>query len=169
MLKVSRELSLDPTLARFLRSDYGASGLNAILKAAWQKVGEYWHQHFREEHFKNSAMSRYGYTPRRGESGSGRPFKGSYTQKKLAIKKHTRPLVWSGESMRRMEQRDVRARKDGVRIHLHAPVFNFHPAMGRVDMAREMTRVTDAEFRELETVFDEHVDNAINALVSGGR
>lgn len=125
MLKVTKNLAMNPTIARWVRSDYGASAFNAILREAWQKVGEFWHDNFRLEHFKNSAMSRYGYTPRRGENGSGRPFKGSYTAKKLKSKGHTKPLVYTGESMRRTEQRDIRPTRDGVRIHLHAPLFNF--------------------------------------------
>lgn len=147
-----------------VRLRYDSESLRAILKAAWRKVGEYWHENFRLEHFKNSAMSRYNYTPRRGESGSGFGFKGSYTKGKMKKFGHTKPLVYTGQSMHATALRDIRPRHDGVKIHLHAPLFNFRPKGGRIDLNLEMTALTAGEVEQLSRVFNEHLQAEIDQI-----
>ena len=57
----------------------------------------------------------YRYAKRSGERGSGRKFRGSYTERKLKLFGHTRPLELSGEGKRlALYQRNIAATRDKV-------------------------------------------------------
>src|SRR5687767_8112515 len=94
-----------------------AKQLYDIQRGCFGKIGNYWHQTHLPEHFKNSAKSRYPevYKPRRRERDNEHPkgFHRSYTGKKLRRFGHTLPLVFTGESRRLAQIRDVRATSKG--------------------------------------------------------
>jgi len=123
---------------------------NGFKKHAFFKAGVFWHRLLRPKHFTNRGATEYGYTPREGERGSGRRFKNSYTAAKLKARGHTRPLVWSGQSLALSQQRRIYATSKGVRVTMPVRAFNFRPKNSNVDMAREFTAHTPAE-RELIT------------------
>jgi len=78
----------------------GKRHINNAMRRTLYAVGVRWVRRYLKLHFGNRATRRYGYAPRSGEAGSGRPFRGSYTQRKLKSQGHTRPLEHSGEGKR---------------------------------------------------------------------
>jgi len=128
------------------------------------KVGETWWREYLPIHFSTRARRRYNYRPRDGESGSGRPFKGSYAELKVnrgevagavAIGEN-KPLVFTGRSRERATgQKNIRAvaksfQEYRAEVVIHTPALNF------VDGARqELLASTPQEESELERVFAE--------------
>lgn len=133
--------------------------LNNILKACWQHIGTYWHQHFRAKHFTRAGASEYGYAPR------------SYRYERYKRRKrgHTNPLEWSGVSKIRTMGLDVRATFRGCKVVLHAPVLNFKRPNMRADMRKEMTVISDREKRELVNQFGYEFRRQTAALRYRGR
>lgn len=132
--------------------------LNAhVLKPAYHDIGVYWHTHYRKKHFTHAGASEYGYTPRKGDRGSGRRFKGSYTAKKIRKWGHSKPLIWTGESERLTRIRDVRATSKGCRVVLKANKLNFRSRHTEIRMREEMTRISRREARELTKILGEQV------------
>lgn len=116
--------------------------LNNIIKAANRDMGIFWWRMMRPKHFTHAGAREYGYTPRKGERGGGRPFRGSYTAKKLRAFGHTKPLVFSGESKKLAGIRDVRATFKKTRVVIHARALNFRSAGSQVDMPAEMIAIS---------------------------
>lgn len=136
---------------------------NAALRKAFSFIGESWHNRFKMEKFKDSATRKYGLSPRSGEPGSGRAFKGSYTQRKLRRGSNgqtnaigeTKPFVWSGLSRnnarasRKVVAKAVRGYGSADCI-INAPTLNLRPKGGRINLREEFERVTEEERRTLE-------------------
>lgn len=128
---------------------------NRIFSIVHFEIGREWHRRFKPLHFGNSATTRYGYGRRSGESGNmpAKGFNQSYTGRKLAIKKHTRPLEWSGDSMRSvMASNTIRATRFGVTVAMHAPNLNYRNPHSQIDMRAELTRVLPEENAHLAKV-----------------
>lgn len=138
--------------------------LPPMLKAGFARCGKFWHGTYREKHFTKRGAREYGYTPRKGERGSGRGFHSSYTARKLREKGHTLPLVWSGESRSYTRVRDVRATSTRVRVVMRAPKLNYRHPASQINMRDEMTRVSIAERNELIRVFDRDLDRRTNSM-----
>ena len=105
-----------------------------------------WLARFLPIHFTKRGATIYKYQPRAGEKGSNRPFKGSYTQRKLRRRGHTRPLedTGRGKSDAFSNQRVTSTRKRASAV-MRAPVFNFRP-----HMVREITTVLESENDQLD-------------------
>ena len=129
---------------------------NAAKKVAWTQLGIYWHKALRPKHFTQRGATEYGYTARAGQRGSGKAFRRSYQGQKLKIKGHTRPLVYSGDSQKLTRLRIVRPlpKGRGVRVPLRAPALNFSPKGGRLNMAAEMTTISQPEGIILTRLFN---------------
>lgn len=129
-----------------------------IQKASFFKIGTHWHRAYLPLHFKNAAMTRYPgvYQPRQGQRGNEHPkgFNRSYTGRKLRRFGHTLPLVYTGESRRLANIRDVRATSNGSRVVIHARKFNFKNPHSRINMREEITVINAAEENDLGGVFD---------------
>lgn len=151
---------------RFTAGSPGAK----LLKASFFKIGVHWHREFLPEHFKNSAMSRYpdAYRPRKGERGNPHPrgFEKSYTGRKLRRFGHTRPLVYTGESRRLANIRDVRATMKGNRVVIHARTLNRKNKHSQINMREEATVINAAEERVLAGVFDTTLQRGIDVLMT---
>jgi hypothetical protein len=161
-------------MGRFFRVDVKGTGIlskrlgkrtfnNQVLKPSYQDIGVRWHVDYRKKHFTHGATREYNYTPRKGEAGSGRRFKGSYTAKKLAAKGHTKPLVYTGESERLTRLRDVRATFKGARVVLKANKLNFRAKNSRINMRREMTTISNAEAEHLTRYLQDRVTMRMNS------
>jgi hypothetical protein len=137
---------------------------NRALRVAFTWIGDAWHKLYKMLKFTNAATNKYGLHPRMGEPGSGRPFKGSYTQAKLKRRRNgqgvqaigeTKPFVWSGKS-----RSDAKASRKVVATAargfgkadciINAPTLNLTPKGGRIKQREEFERVTDEERRHLE-------------------
>ena len=144
------------------------TGVLAIGRNAMREVGRFtmhavallWWTQFLPFHFMRTAINRYGYKPRAGDFGSGRPFKGSYTQAKVLRRRNgqgvrsigeNRPFVWSGQSRERALSSPnitVKARSfsdyEG-RVVINAPTLNFVP-----NARQEILAGTSDEANDLE-------------------
>ena len=87
---------------------------NKVLKGALGRMGTGWHSLYMPRKFEPSAVCRYGYRPRSI----------GYNKRKLRIKGHKNPLVWSGRSKRLTSIRKVRATSKGSRVIMNAPQLN---------------------------------------------
>lgn len=138
--------------------------LNRVLRLAYDSIGKRWHTEFRPIHFTRRAIGRYGYTPRKGDTGSGRAFRGSYTAQKLRKFKHTLPLVWSGDSRLLSRLRDVRSTAKGARVVMRVPTLNLRPATGTINMREELATITQPEAAALATTFAAVMERSIGKI-----
>jgi hypothetical protein len=139
-----------------------AKEFHAYRREAWLAVGNYWHDHFRAKHFTKAGAREYGYQQRSGEGLSGKAFWKSYTGRKQKYRGHSDPLVYSGRSRERSQQRTLRAVSRGPRsylqIRINAPALNFRRTVkGKLtpDMVSEMQTISKAEKTELVKVHDD--------------
>ncbi len=135
------------------------SRLNELLKAAYLRMGEYWHERFREKHFTAQGGREYGYGARSGERlhrGSKR-WKRSYAGRKYSRSGgNPRPLVWSGETEILSRIKNVTATKNSCTVRLRTPKLNYRP-----QLRDEMTRVTQQEERSLLRVFRDNLRQSL--------
>lgn len=142
----------DPRITRL-----GAAGIKPreakrIVRRANKSVPINWIGTYLPRHFGNQATRRYRYTPRAGERGSGRRFKGSYTDHKLKTYGHTRPLEYTGQARRGTETNN-RASSTVNRATAHLPGargLNRRYRGSKINMVEELTRVLEEENQELD-------------------
>lgn len=149
------------------------SKFNEVMRNAWQRVGEYWHQNYLGLHFGPGAKQRYGYIDRSGEGSrmtySTKAKNGSvelseqrkYTQRKHDRFGHSDPLEFTGRSRRATRQLDVRATRNGARVVLHAPAFNFKNLHSPINMADEVRAILPEEFRQLEIIMMRKIEQQL--------
>lgn len=124
---------------------------NEIHRQTALEMGDHWFHNFRAKHFTTAGASEYGYTPRQGERGNAglKGFRRSYTGRKLRLKGHTRPLVYSGQSENLTKIKDVRAtatkEEAKGRVVIHAPTFNRKGKGSRCDMRAEIQTISAPE------------------------
>lgn len=132
---------------------------NEILRDGWFSIGRMWHRLYVPRHFTKAGAREYRYTPRKGESGSGRRFKGSYVARKIKRWGHALPLVWTGESRALAKYAVFRANKKRVKVQMPGlRKLNFRPRGGRINMVAEMQTVSDYERRKLEVELERFID-----------
>ena len=126
-----------------------------FMTPAMAEAGHHWAQKIVPKHFTYAAKSEYNYLPRRGESGSGRGFKNSYTAKKLAKFGHTLPLVYSGELRESTRVYRVRATSKSVTVTLpDARKANWRHPNSKIDMAAELSAVSGLDLDVLTNVIN---------------
>lgn len=139
--------------------------INQIVRSGMSKVGHTWRANYLPEHFTKRGARKYNYKPRAGETGSGRRFKGSYAQRKLRDKSHSRPLVFTGRgAAEALASRKVVAKATGKKASVTVPLprkFNFRPKGGRIHMGRELTTTTRDEDMALEKVLVEQIEHKL--------
>lgn len=138
--------------------------INQILKEGYRLIGIYWQKHLLPKHFTHAGAREYGYTPRKGEAGSGRKFRGSYTFKKLQRQGHTKPLVYTGASEQAAKGGRVTSTSKGVRVTVPARALNFKPPRSNINMRQEVTRISDAEAETLTRLLGKFVERRLNQL-----
>lgn len=138
--------------------------LRTILRQAFEAMGVEWHQTMRPKHFTKAGAREYAYTPRKGDTGSGTRFTNSYTQRKIRKFGHANPLVYTGESRRMSELRDIRATSKGVRVVMRTPRLNYKNKHSEVNAREELTRVTPREIQRLQAVFDERMQTLLDRI-----
>lgn len=141
------------------------SALNNARKKAWADVAEYHHEHLTPKRFTTEHARAAGYTKRKGENlpRGSRRFKRSYTGRKLRIKGHTLPLVWSGDTRRAVRFASISSTaKEGRAAYRGANKLNFRHPKSQVRAAEEFRRHTNAEAVELARVFDRRLDHYLS-------
>lgn len=136
--------------------------VNRVVREALQAMGLEWRAVYLPDHFTKKGARKYGYMPRSGEPGSNRGWSRSYTKHKLAIQKHTLPLVWSGEGRgEALYSKQAIAKATSKRAHVTLPlprVFNWKNPKSNVNMRKEIETVTTDEVRSLERFLVEEIE-----------
>ena len=149
------------------------SALGDVGRAAVRRPALLWWRKFLPIHFTNRASNRYGYAPRSGEPGSGRAFRGSYSEAKLKRKKiagvqaigEVKPLVWSGRSRERatsspnIETVAQNFRSFEARVILDVPALNFKPRL-----REELIADYESEIQAMNRSFDRAFELELNKL-----
>jgi hypothetical protein len=127
------------------------SDMNAVVRKAYEKVGEYWHKNFRAKHFSNLAYQEYGYQPRSK----------AYNRRKLKYLKHNLPLVFTGQSRDLSKSRTIYATKNGVSVTMPVRAFNFRRTAKSPDMQKEFRTVSDKERAILHDIGQKVIEKEI--------
>jgi len=138
--------------------------MNNAIKGANDDMGLFWLGMIRPKHFTKAGATEYGYAPRDGERGQGGKygFKKTYTGRKLREKGHTRPLVWSGDSMRKSAQGRVQPTFKRMKVIMNVPTLNFSPVnRSDMNMRAELTEVSERDFRQMLRVFQRSLDRRV--------
>jgi len=128
-----------------------------IIEPSWTPPLLKWKRDFRPIHFTDRGFHRYGYTPRKGQNlpRGSKAFWRSYFGQKLRRKKHSLPLVWSGELRDVTDRGYIRATgKSGKYVMPGAQKANFRAVGSSVYMREELTRVIPAEQRAMAREMD---------------
>lgn len=157
-----------------IRAEWRATGIeslkpgriNGIVRNALGNTGMRWRSRYLRLHFGNAAATRYSYTPRSGERGSGRAYARSYTAQKAAKYGHTRPLELSGSGRREAESSKVVnpvANKNGARVEIPLPrKFNLRGKGSKVNMADEIRAVLPVELSDLSQFLTDELESGFN-------
>lgn len=122
-----------------------------------------WFQRYLLLHFTQRGATRYGYTPRAGQPGSGKAWRGSYTYRKLKKFHHTRPLENTGQGKAQaVGNRKATSTRNSAKAIMPARVFNFRNPASKVDMRKELTTVLDSEQTILEADAQKKADAEFN-------
>lgn len=92
-----------------------------VTKAGFEFVGFVYHKEMRPDRFTTKGARALGLRKRQGERGGPTVkggFKASYTGRKLKEKGHTKPNVWSGDSVQASRLASIRATKKSVTVSL---------------------------------------------------
>lgn len=130
--------------------------LNAMVVGALTRALQFWQKERRPRHFRGDAAQVYGYTPRKGDPGSGVKFVGSYVYEKLLAVGHRRPLEYSGKLKRATAfARYSRTRTKGEAYpgaKLVLPMAGAanlrHPA-SKINMREELTTILQPEAHQM--------------------
>lgn len=133
------------------------------LRDGTRAAGHHFKQEMLPVRFTKRAIKLLGYSPRSGDPGSGRAFRGSYQWKKLKRFKNgqgiraageVKPFVWSGETRGNAKSRSrVKAIANSAtkgRFEVIAPVqrINHHPKY-----LEEFKRIAASEEKRLSNIF----------------
>lgn len=144
---------------------------NSLIKETLRVAGEYWQRKFLPKHFTEAGAKEYRYALRSGQTQprGSKGFKRSYFGRKLLSPTRgggpgqALPLVNSGVSQRLARVRDIRATSKRVRVILPGGFNRRHPA-SRVDMRKEITRVSRREQKDLAGVADRDIQMRLDRV-----
>lgn len=137
--------------------------INDAMKRAMYSLGVRWKTLFLPKHFTKGGAKEYGYKPRKGEAGSSRKFKGSYTWRKLVKFKHTLPLVYTGEMRQEalFGSRKIRVTSTSKEstVYISMPMkANFKNPKSEVHPIQELRKVSEGELAQMEVWLTEYVE-----------
>ena len=120
-------------------------------KKAFKLAGNKWKRAFLKEHFKMSAMEKYGYRKRSKK----------YLKSKQNILHHQLPLVYSGTTRRRAKDATTKSTSKKGTVILPVQALNFQ------GFRAELTKATDSETQVLENTFVKSLEVSFNRVKSG--
>lgn len=140
---------------------------NNIMTAVWDKAGRTWHREYRPKHFTTAGAREYGYVPR-SKGYMLRKAKGYVAREKkggpgILMSGHQRPLVWTGISEKAAERLSLKSTSQGVTVHVPAPRLNWRPGGGTMNLADEMTRISEGEGRDITKFVEETLTRAMES------
>ena len=133
-----------------------------FTKESWAIVGNYWHEHMLEDHFRPDAKYRYHYQRRASK----------YIAKKLALAKRgdvegggRTDLVFKGDLKEFVTSLAyVQAFPARAKLVMKAPSYvTSKPKGGRPWMAQEVSTVLEGEKKKLGKIQKEHIVNKMNS------
>ncbi|HET8686697.1 MAG TPA: hypothetical protein VFM18_08535 [Methanosarcina sp.] len=129
--------------------------LRRLVVASLEEALKYWKDEIQKEHFKDSAVTRYGYQKRS---------KG-YQIKKARKTGQTAPLVYSGDS-KRMALASNKITKSGniVTLSIRVPDYIVYVRKSNPDLAKELTTVTDEELKLLYDLMEIFLNQKLSSL-----
>lgn len=148
-------------------------GWKTIRREAYREAGRAWHRKFAAKHFTHPGAKKYGYTPRSGQEHAfgSNAFSRSYTGQKWRKKRHTNPLVWSGETKRLVltNWRIQSHRNGAATVIMNAPGLNLRNPKSTINMREEMERITQDEVHYSAGRAQVRADSGLKALSSTRR
>ena len=144
--------------------------MQRIRRLTFHEMGTVWHATMRPKHFTHAGAREYGYEPRKGQPGSGSPVKGergyygTYTGRKELKKRHTLPLVYSGQSRILASIGTVVSTFKGCRVKMPTRALNFRPHGGRINLRDEMTRISEREAAVLMKIANKNLKGLVTNL-----
>lgn len=139
---------------------------------AYKAMGDHFHSHMKDDRFTEEHARKAHYTPRQGEGfdRASKEFTPTYVANKLRRKGHTRPLVFSGKTLRSTESHRVDAISGiltGASIgeaqvrYPQARGLNRRNPHSSVRMREEFLRVLPEERQTLAGVFKKQLANQL--------
>lgn len=131
-------------------------------KAAWLDTATEFDTAYRDKRFTVEHAREAGYAARKGEllPRDSKAFRRSYAGQKLRIKKHQRPLEFSGDTRKALRRGGKKSSTStgGKVSYRGARRFNFRHPKSKIRMSEEFTRITRRETEELAQFFDRRLD-----------
>lgn len=130
---------------------YTKRQVKTATRVALQATAAFWHETMLPIHFTTGGAAKYNYTPRTAK----------YMRRKARVKRHQRPLRWSGQSEMQAKQdftvtvETISGNLAGVVTMQMPDYFVKHPnnSSTHIDKPAELTRTTDQEQGILGNVF----------------
>jgi hypothetical protein len=170
---------LKVTIVRDGATNASAKVRRDALRDAYAYIGRMWDKLFKMKRFTDGATSRYHLKPRSGEPGSGRRYKGSYTEAKVKRKKNgdgrraigeSKPFVWAGDSREKVRNthKVVAAAASASRGYAEnifdVPTLNLTPKGGTIKPREEFQTVIEEERSLLEALGAGVYENKISQI-----
>ena len=140
--------------------------LRRAVKEELKFLGYYWFVRYLPEHFKPSAMSKYGYVFRTvgymRRKRAGYTVGKQYTNAGEKIAGHEKPLFWSGDMMRavtgRMKQPVTSTpNRATVWLGVGQAIVYLHANEPKINMAEEMTTLALSEAQDMAKVLEKRL------------
>lgn len=145
-------------------SSLTTKGMNAAKKEAWRATAMHFHAMYIPRRFTAAHGREAGYSPRKGQDyqTGAKGFFRTYFGRKLRLKGHGDPFVWSGGTRQHAKFASISATSSAGVVRLpSARKLNFHPKL-----ANEFRRILPREQRELGEYFDKQLDAQIEAAAN---
>lgn len=156
------------TTITIIRAGYESVGRKErgdALRDSMRFIGVRHHRIYKMRKFTDAATRLYDLTPRAGEPGSGRPYKGSYTEakvkrgvngQKVRAIGESKPFVWGGTSRSAAQaSQKVEATATSTRgsssVIIRTPSFNRGGTKSRINVNEEFRRIAESERKSQET------------------
>lgn len=126
-------------------------------RVAYYVIGLEFHEKMMPKRFTVAHGLEAGYRKRKGEeSGTDtKAFFKSYTGRKVKMKGHRKPLVWSGETEKRSRSVNLIVTGQLARLKYNLPVLNFNPWTNE-----EIRKILPREIAELSKLWRKAYDEA---------
>lgn len=126
-------------------------------RVAYYVIGREFHEKMMPKRFTVAHGLEAGYRKRKGEEAGTdtKAFFKSYTGRKVKIKGHRKPLVWSGETEKRARSVNLVVTPQLARLKYNLPQLNRRPWMND-----EIRRILPREIAELSKVWKQAYDDA---------
>lgn len=138
---------------------------NAASKTAWFASGEFFDDNLRDRRFTTAHAIAAGYKKRKGELQpvGSKSRRKSYTGRKEAKYKHSRPLEFSGDTREALRSggRVVTTSK-GARVRYpQARAFSYRHPKSQINMQEEFRTLLPEEEMQLGRIYDSRLDQEL--------